>query len=86
MCSGSSPGTANTLVQIATIGHTFALSPRLVIDGTVGWTRLEQQGTNPDFGTNFGLDVLGIPGTNGPDPQTERHSGIRHFGIHHVGQ
>ena len=27
----------------------------------------------PDLGTNFGLDVLGIPGTNGPDP---RESGM----------
>jgi hypothetical protein len=78
VCSGSSPGSATTLVQIATIGHTLALSPRLVIDGTVGWTRLTQQGKNPDFGTNFGLDVLGIPGTNGPDP---RQSGIPAFAI-----
>jgi Carboxypeptidase regulatory-like domain len=78
VCSGSSPGTATTLVQIATIGHTYALSPRLVLDGTIGWTRLEQQGTNPDFGTNFGLDVLGIPGTNGPDP---RQSGMPAFAI-----
>ncbi|HYI92716.1 MAG TPA: carboxypeptidase regulatory-like domain-containing protein [Bryobacteraceae bacterium] len=78
VCTGSSPGTANTLVQIATIGHTFTVSPQIVVDGNVGWTRLEQRGTNPDFGTNFGLDVLGIPGTNGPDP---RQSGMPAFAI-----
>jgi hypothetical protein len=34
--------------------------------------------TPPDLGTNFGLDVLGIPGTNGPDP---RESGMPPFYI-----
>ena len=44
-----------------------------MIDGTFGWTRFGQDVTPPDLGTNFGLDVLGIPGTNGPDP---RESGM----------
>ena len=30
------------------------------------------------MGTNFGLDVLGIPGTNGPDP---RQSGQPRFAV-----
>jgi hypothetical protein len=74
--SCGAPGTGHTRVQIATIGHTWTLSPRFVIDGTVGWTRMEQQGTSPDFGKNIGLEVLGIPGTNGPDP---RQSGTPGF-------
>ncbi|MGH9628696.1 MAG: TonB-dependent receptor domain-containing protein, partial [Bryobacteraceae bacterium] len=76
VCSGSAPGTAHTLTQIAGVGHTWALTSQFVVDGNIGWTRLEQQGTNPDFGTNFGLETLGIPGTNGPDP---RQSGIPAF-------
>ncbi len=70
------PGTGHTRTHISTIGHTLTISPRVVIDGTFGWTRMEQQGQSPDFGTNFGLQTLGIPGTNGPDI---RQSGIPGF-------
>ena len=72
ICDGG-VGDGNTLVQIAGIGHTYVVSPTLVIDGTFGWTRFGQDVHPPDLGTNFGLDVLGIPGTNGPDP---RESGM----------
>ena len=65
--------TAHTLVQIAGIGQTYTVSPTFLIDGTFGWTRFGQDVEPPDLGTNFGLDVLGIPGTNGPDP---RESGM----------
>jgi hypothetical protein len=78
VCTGGVAGLAHTLTQIATIGHTWTLSPRLVVDGTIGWTRMTQQGTNPDFGTNYGLEFLGIPGTNGPDI---RQSGLPGFTI-----
>jgi hypothetical protein len=78
VCGGSAPGTAETFTQIATLGHTYTLSPRFVIDGTFGFTRMAQDGRNPDFGTNFGLDTLGLPGTNGPDP---RQSGMPAFNI-----
>ena len=72
------PGNGHNLVQISTLGHTWVISPRFVVDGTIGWTRLEQQGISPDYGKNFGLDVLGIPGTNGPDI---RQSGIPGFTV-----
>jgi hypothetical protein len=72
VCDGG-VGDGNTLVQIAGIGQTYTVSPNLVLDGTFGWTRFGQDVTPPDLGTNFGLDVLGIPGTNGPDP---RESGM----------
>ena len=72
ICDGG-VGDGNTLVQIAGIGQTYTVSPTLVIDGTFGWTRFGQDVHPPDLGTNFGLDVLGIPGTNGPDP---RESGM----------
>jgi Carboxypeptidase regulatory-like domain/TonB dependent receptor len=72
LCDGGL-GDGSTLVQIAGIGHTYTVSPTLLIDGTFGWTRFGQDVEPPDLGTNFGLDVLGIPGTNGPDP---RESGM----------
>jgi carboxypeptidase family protein/TonB-dependent receptor-like protein len=75
LCDGG-VGAGQTLVQLATIGQTYTVSPNLVIDGTFGWTRFGQNVQSPDLGTNFGSDVLGIPGTNGPDP---RESGMPAF-------
>ena len=73
LCSGGGLGAGNTLVQIAGIGQTYTVSPTFLIDGTLGWTRFGQDVHPPDLGTNFGSEVLGIPGTNGPDP---RESGM----------
>jgi hypothetical protein len=73
LCTGGGLGDGSTLVQIAGIGQTYTVSPTFLIDGTFGWTRFGQDVEPPDLGTNFGLDVLGIPGTNGPDP---RESGM----------
>lgn len=77
LCDGGI-GDGHTLVQIAGIGQTYTISPTFLIDGTFGWTRFGQNVKPPDLGTNFGLDVLGIPGTNGPDP---RESGMPAFNI-----
>ena len=78
LCSGAA-GRNTTLDQTSTIGWTKTFSPFFLWDATVGWTR---HGNNSgDFvqaGVNFGSDVLGIPGTNGPDI---RQSGIPEFGI-----
>jgi len=73
LCAGGGLGTGNTLVQLAGIGQTYTVSPTFVVDGTFGWTRFGQDVHPPDLGTNFGSEVLGIPGTNGPDP---RESGM----------
>ena len=73
LCAGGGLGDGSTLVQIAGIGQTYTVSPTLLIDGTFGWTRFGQAVEPPDLGTNFGSDILGIPGTNGPDP---RESGM----------
>jgi len=77
LCDGGS-GKGDVKVKIASIGHTWTLSPRLVLDGVFGLTRHNQVIKSPDFGSNFGLEVLGIPGTNGPD---ERQSGMPIFNI-----
>lgn len=75
---GGGVGAGHTLVQIAGIGNTYTVSPNFLIDGTIGWTRFGQNVRPPDLGTNFGSDVLGLPGTNGPDP---RESGMPAFNI-----
>jgi hypothetical protein len=68
LCDGGS-GVGDVDVRMASVGHTWTLGPRLVLDGVFGFTDHDQTVTGPDFGENFGLDVLGIPGTNGPDPR-----------------
>jgi hypothetical protein len=71
-------GDFHSFVQLVTVGHTLTLSPTLVVDGNIGFTRMSEYGQTPDFGTNIGSDVLGIPGTNGPDL---RSSGFPYFAI-----
>ncbi len=66
----------DTKVYVVSAGHTWTLSPTLLLDGNFGYYRQNQQVTGPDFGTNYGLN-LGIPGTN--DPQDERASGLPTF-------
>src|SRR5579884_2667622 len=62
----SDPGKGDTLVQIATLGHTRTISPNIVLDGTIGYERQGQRLNPNDFGTNYG-QKFGIPNTNGPD-------------------
>jgi len=77
LCDGGN-GDGSTLVQIAGIGQTYTVSPNFLIDGTLGWTRFGQVVESPDLGINFGSDVMGIPGLNGPD---RRESGLPIFDI-----
>jgi Carboxypeptidase regulatory-like domain/TonB dependent receptor len=72
-------GNFHSLVQLVTVGHTLILSPNLVVDGSIGFTRMSEYGQTPDFGTNIGSDVLGIPGTN--NGSDLRSSGFPMFGI-----
>ncbi len=78
LCDGGL-GDFHDLVNLVTIGHTLTLSPTLIVDGNVGFTRMTEFGQTPDFGKNIGLDVLGIPGTN--DPKDLRNSGFPYFAI-----
>ncbi|HEY7502176.1 MAG TPA: TonB-dependent receptor [Vicinamibacterales bacterium] len=54
-----------TKVYSFTAGQTWTLKPTLLLDTTFGFARQKQDVLGPDFDAgNFGLDVLGIPGTN----------------------
>jgi outer membrane receptor protein involved in Fe transport len=55
------------LGQLVTLAGTHVFSPNFVMDANAGWTRMAAQTYGNDAGENFGLDYLGIPGTNGPD-------------------
>jgi Carboxypeptidase regulatory-like domain/TonB dependent receptor-like, beta-barrel len=77
LCDGGN-GTGDTLVQVAALGQTWTFSPTFVMDTVLGFTRMGQHVEGPDFGTNYGTDVLGIAGTNGPDI---RQSGLPIFDI-----
>jgi hypothetical protein len=70
--------TGDTKIYVGGIGHTWTLSPSLVLDGNFGISRQDQHVTGPDYGENLGTDVLHIPGTNG---DIERYSGLPAFDI-----
>jgi hypothetical protein len=60
-------GDGDTVVKIATLGHTWTFGSNIVMDGTVGFTDMNQSVTSADLRENVGLDVLRIAGTNGAD-------------------
>jgi hypothetical protein len=65
--AGGQPGNAPGLIQTASVGGTYTISPRIIFDGNLGFTRQRLGAQNIDLDKNYGLDVLNIPGTNGPD-------------------
>jgi hypothetical protein len=65
--NGGQLGTAPSRTQIAGVGGNYTFSPNLLLDVNVGYTRQRLGAEAFDIGSNLGLDVLKIPGTNGPD-------------------
>lgn len=65
--AGGQPGNAPGRTQSTAIGGTYTLTTRLLLDGNIGFTRQRLGAQNVDIDRNYGLDELGIPGTNGPD-------------------
>ncbi len=72
---GSGTGINHQLSQTMTLGHTWTLSGNKVVTGHVGWSRMSEEGTPPNFGKPLGQSVLGIPGTNEPLDDI-RYSGL----------
>ncbi len=60
--AGASPGHGRTSTQVASIGHTYVFSPTLVLDGNVGYQRMNQTVLGTDYGKDYS-STLGIPGT-----------------------
>ncbi len=65
--NGGQVGTAPGRTHVAGAGLTYAFSTNVVLDANLGFTHQKLGAENVDIDTNYGLDVLGIPGTNGPD-------------------
>ena len=63
---GADPGLGDTRIHNFSIGHTYAVSANLLIDGVIGYQRMDQTVKGSDYGTNYGQQI-GIPGLNGPD-------------------
>lgn len=61
-----------------TFGANYVVTPNLLLDGNVGYTRMSPSVTRFQYGQNIRLDVLQIPGTNGP---LELQSGIPAFSV-----
>jgi hypothetical protein len=76
--SGQQAGYGYGRIVTTTYGANYIVSPTLLVDGNFGFTRMAPSVTPFQYGQNIGLDVLKIPGTNGPDPL---QSGIPHFAI-----
>jgi hypothetical protein len=69
-----------TKVYQATGGQTWTLTPTLIMDTTFGFSRQNQHVYGPDFQSgNFGLEVLGIPGTNDQGTGDQRYAGYPNF-------
>lgn len=67
---GSDPGVGDTVVRNMSIGHTYTISPNLLLDGVIGYQRQDQVVQGQDFGRDFST-TLGIPGLGGPDPRQQ---------------
>lgn len=85
LCNGGGAGTAPTLTQIVTLGHSLIITPNLLLDEVLGFSRMGQHGTDSFFGTNVGLQ-LGIPGTNGPDVRQRGFPIFNITGFSSIGQ
>ncbi|HEU4386838.1 MAG TPA: TonB-dependent receptor [Blastocatellia bacterium] len=65
--NGGQLGTAPGRIQVIGLGGTYTFSSHLILDANIGYTRQRIGAEGFDIKSNFGLDVLKIPGTNGPD-------------------
>lgn len=65
--NGGQPGRAPGLIQSAGMGGSYTLSPHVLFDAVIGYTRIRLSAQNVDLAKNYGLDVLKIPGTNGAE-------------------
>ena len=51
----------------STIGATYVFTPSFVMDAYYGYSRQDTTSEQPRLEEKIGSELLGIPGTNGPD-------------------
>jgi hypothetical protein len=61
----SNPGNGHGNTYSSTFGGTYTFTPTFILDAYFGFTHQGTSSEQQGLGTNVGLDVLGIPGTNG---------------------
>jgi hypothetical protein len=66
--NGGQLGNAYSRIQNVGLGGTYNISSNMLVDANLGFTRQRINAQALDIGTDFGLNTLHIPGTNGPDP------------------
>jgi len=82
---GGNPIHAGGRVQTTAAGFTYTISPTLLLDGNVGYTR-QNIGADGDLADGlYGLQVLKIPGTNGIGPNYYGIPGFQTTGIANIG-
>src|SRR5438874_2666455 len=62
----SNPGHGHGNTYRLTVMGNYIFSPNFLMDAHYGWAKQGTASEQPGLGKNIGLDVLGIPGTNGP--------------------
>ena len=63
----SNPGRGEGNTYNFSLGSTYTLSPTMVMDAHVGFVRMNSGVAQSDLAEFKGRDVLGLPGTNGPN-------------------
>jgi Carboxypeptidase regulatory-like domain/TonB dependent receptor len=63
--NGGQLGNADSRIQSVGLGATYTFTPTLLADWNFGFTRQRLGATATDIGSAYGLDTLGISGTNG---------------------
>ena len=82
---GGNPLHAGGRVQTTAAGFTYTISPTLLLDGNVGYTR-QNIGADGDLADGlYGLQVLKIPGTNGIGPNYFGIPGFQVTGVANIG-
>ncbi|MGB9457155.1 MAG: carboxypeptidase regulatory-like domain-containing protein [Bryobacteraceae bacterium] len=82
---GGNPINAGGLVQTTATGFTATISPTLLVDGNVGYTR-QSIGANGDEAVgDFGTNTLKIPGTNGTGVDYQGIPGFQVSGVANMG-
>jgi hypothetical protein len=82
---GGNPIHAGGRVQTTAAGFTYTISPTLLLDGNVGYTR-QNIGADGDLADGlYGLQTLKIPGTNGIGPNYYGIPGFQVTGVANIG-
>ena len=82
---GGNPVNAGGLVQTTATGFTDTISPTMLVDGNVGYTRQSIGANGDEPQGDYGLNTLKIPGTNGVGTNYQGIPGFQIAGVANMG-